>query len=219
MLAGSRGLSSTSAIRLAVRRASSSLNPRVVMAGGADAHTAGDHGLFRIVRYGVLVDGHVGAAQHGLGFLAGDALGAQVDQHDVAFGATADDAQTALGQGFSHDLCVFQHLLLVRLEFGLQRFFESHGLGGDDVHQRAALQTREDRAVDGLFVLGLHQDDATARAAQALVRGGGHHVGERYRVGVHARGDQAGVVAMSTMKMAPTSLAIFAKRSKSMRRL
>jgi hypothetical protein len=49
-----------------------------------------------------LLHGHVGAAQHGLGFLAGDALGAQVDQHDVAFGAAADDAQAALGQRLGH---------------------------------------------------------------------------------------------------------------------
>jgi hypothetical protein len=28
----------------------------------------------------------------------------------------------------------------------------------------------------GFFVLGLHQDDATAWAAQTLVGGGGHHV-------------------------------------------
>ncbi len=77
---------------------------------------------------------------------------------------------------------------------GLQRFLERHGLARDHVHQRAALQAGEDGAVHGLFVLGLHQDDAATGAAQALVGGGGDHVGEGHGVGVHARSDQAGVV-------------------------
>ena len=66
-------------------------------------------------------------------------------------------------------------------------------------------------------MLGLHQDDAAARAAQRLVRGRGDDVGVRHRVRVEAGGDQAGVVAMSTQKMAPISFATLAKRSKSMR--
>jgi hypothetical protein len=80
------------------------------------------------------------------------------------------------------------------LNSGCQRFLEGHRLGRDHVHQRAALQAGEDGAVDRLLVLGLHQDDAAARAAQALVGGGGDHVGKRHRVGVDAGGDQAGVV-------------------------
>jgi hypothetical protein len=45
-----------------------------------------------------------------------------------------------------------------------------------------------------LAISVVHQDDAATRAAQALVRGAGHHVGMRHRVGVDAGGDQAGVV-------------------------
>ena len=160
----------------------------------AQADAARDHRLFRVVRDGVLVDRDVRLAEHRLGFLAGDALGAQIHQHHVAFGAAADDAQAALLQRLGHRLGVLDHLLLVRLEPGAERFLERHRLGGDHVHQRAALQAGEDGAVDGLLVLGLHQDDAAARAAQALVRGGGDHVGVGHRVGVHAGGDQAGVV-------------------------
>src|SRR5690606_7077797 len=52
----------------------------------------------------------------------------------------------------------------------------------------------EDRGVDDLLVLCLHHDDAATRAAQRLVRGGGHEVGMRNRVGVDAAGDQACVV-------------------------
>ncbi len=90
---------------------------------------------------------------------------------------------------------VLHHLGLVGLEFGRQRFLEGHRLGGDDMHQRPALDAREDGAVDLLrHRLVVHQDDAAARAAQALVRGAGDHVGVRHRVGVHARRNQPGVV-------------------------
>ena len=160
----------------------------------ANAHAAGDEWFFGVVRNGVLVDRHVGCAQSGFGFFAGDLLGAQVHQHHMALSAAADDAQSASSQSFCHDLGVLHHLGLVVFELRLHGFFERHGFCRDDVHQRAALQTGEDGAVDRFFVFGLHQDDAAAWAAQALVGGGGHHVSMRHRVGILARGDQACVV-------------------------
>jgi hypothetical protein len=45
-----------------------------------------------------------------------------------------------LGQGLGQHAGVLDHLLLVGLELGAQRFLEGHGLAGDDVHQRAALE-------------------------------------------------------------------------------
>jgi hypothetical protein len=83
--------------------------------------------------------------------------------------------------------------LLVVLNSG-QRLLEGHRLGGDHVHQRAALHAGEDRRVDRLLVLGLHQDQAAARAAQGLVRGRGHHIGMRHRVRIEAGRHQAGEV-------------------------
>ena len=62
------------------------------------------------------------------------------------------------------------------------------------MHQRAALQTGEDGAVDGFLVLALHQNDAAARTAQAFVSRGRNHIGMWHRVGVDACGDQACVV-------------------------
>ncbi len=162
--------------------------------GRAHPDAARHHRLFRIVRDGVLVDGDMGLAQGRFGRLAGDALGAQVHQHDVAFGAAADDAQAALDQRLGEHLGVLRDLLLVGLEFGRQRFLEGHCLGGDDVLQRAALQAREDGGIDRLLVFGLHEDDAAARAAQALVRRGGDHIGEGHGVRVFARDHQAGIV-------------------------
>ena len=59
--------------------------------GAAQAHAGGDHGLFRVEGDGVFVAGEVGAAECGLGGLAGDALGAKIDQHQMAVGAAGDD--------------------------------------------------------------------------------------------------------------------------------
>ena len=71
---------------------------------------------------------------------------------------------------------------------------EADGLGGDDVFERAALQAGEDAAVDVLDELLLAQDEAAARAAQGLVRGGGHEVGVGHGAGVDAAGDEPGDV-------------------------
>ena len=79
-------------------------------------------------------------------------------------------------------------LLLIFFEFRLQRLAEAHGLGRDDMLQRAALGTRENSLVDGLGVLLLAQDQAAAGAAQRFVGGGCHHVGIGHGVRVQASG-------------------------------
>ena len=66
----------------------------------------------------------------------------------MAFGAAADDAQAALGKRLGQDDGVLRDLLLVGLELGRERLLERDRLGGDHVHQRAALDAGEDRAVD-----------------------------------------------------------------------
>ena len=54
------------------------------MSGGrADPDAAGDERRLRVVRNGVLVDRDAGLAQHRLGDLAGEILGAEVHQHQV----------------------------------------------------------------------------------------------------------------------------------------
>src|SRR3546814_12205729 len=57
-----------------------------------------DLGLFRVVGDGVFVDGDMSLAQGSFGFFAGNTLGAQINQHDVAFGTARYDAQAALDQ-------------------------------------------------------------------------------------------------------------------------
>ena len=68
---------------------------------------------------------------------------------------------------------------------------ERHRLGGDDVHQRAALAAGEDRAVDVGLELLPAEDQAAAGAAEGLVDGGRDDVRVLDRVGVLARGDEA----------------------------
>ena len=110
----------------------------------------------------------------------------------MVVGAAGNQAQAAFHHALAHGSAVVYHVLDVGLELGLQRLTEGNGLGGDDVHERAALGTREHGAVDLLgnsLVVG--EDEAAARAAKGLVAGGGYHVRIRHRAGMQARCDQA----------------------------
>jgi hypothetical protein len=53
------------------------------------------------------------ATQRGVGRLAGDTLGDQVDQHQVVVGAAGDDLVAALDEHGGHRARVGDHLLLV----------------------------------------------------------------------------------------------------------
>ncbi|ENN85865.1 hypothetical protein RHSP_17832 [Rhizobium freirei PRF 81] len=161
----------------------------------AEADARRDEGLFRVERDAVLVAGDVGTAEGGLRTLAGGVLLAQVDQHQVVVGAAGDDVDAAGNQRFGQSLGVLDDLSGVILELRLQRFAESHGLGGDDVHQRTTLETGEDRRVELLGqILFIGEDHAAARAAQRLVRGGGGNVAMRERRRMLATGNEAGDV-------------------------
>ena len=82
-------------------------------------------------------------------------------------------------------------LLLAGLELGRERVRQRDGLARDDVHERPALEAREDGAVDrGRQLLGAHHD-ARPGAAEGLVRRRRHQVGDAHRRGVHAGRDQA----------------------------
>ena len=76
-------------------------------------------------------------------------------------------------------------------ELGLHRFLEADRLGGDDVHQRAALHSGKDDFVDRLRELGLGQNHPGARPAQRLVRRRSHNVRVRHRRRMRAAGDQS----------------------------
>jgi hypothetical protein len=67
-------------------------------------------------------------------------------EHQVIVGAAADERKPALESPSASRTAFFDDLLLIGLERRRQRFLEADRLGGDDVHQRAALDAREQRA-------------------------------------------------------------------------
>ena len=121
-------------------------------------------------------------------------VGRRSTQREVHVGAAGDEAQAAFGQRLGEHGAVLHDLPLQLVELLALGDAQAHGLGGDDVHERAALHAGEDGPVDRLGVLGAAHDDAGARAGERLVRGAGDDVAVRHRVGVHAGGDEPGDV-------------------------
>ena len=80
----------------------------------------------------------------------------------------------------------------VGLEFRLHGFLQADGLGGDDVHQGAALGAGEDGGVElfGPFLLG--QDQTAAGAAERLMRRRRDDVGIGNGAHMRTAGDEAG---------------------------
>src|SRR3954451_23569098 len=95
--------------------------------------------------------------------------------------AAADDAETGAADRFRQRFRVANDLRLILLELRLQRLFERDRLRRDDVDERAALNSGEERAVEVLRVLGLAEHESGARSAQCLVRRRRHEVGVRHR--------------------------------------
>ena len=122
---------------------------------------------------------------------ARDARAAQVEQHEMIVRAARDEAEPALDKRIGQRSSILDHVFGIRPEFGLHRLTQAHGLGRDDVHERAALRAGKDGAVNPLAEFLLRQDHTAARAAQRLVRGGGDDVGIRHGAFMLAAGDQA----------------------------
>ena len=95
-----------------------------------------------------------------------------------------DDAEAEFRHFGRHGLGVFDNLGRIVLEFGLQSFSETGRLGGNDVHEGAALHSGEDGCIQFFGVFLLADDEAAAGAAQGFMRGGGDEVriGNRIRV-------------------------------------
>ena len=108
----------------------------------------------------------MGFAQGRFSQLAGNALGTQINQHDVAFSAPGDNPQTALNKRFGQHVGILDDLRGIRFELGLQGFLEGHRFTCNNMHQRAALNTREYGRVNDFFMLGFHHDDAAPGATQ-----------------------------------------------------
>ena len=162
--------------------------------GRADADAGGLERRIGVLGNGVLVDGDAGLAEGELGFGAEDAFLEDIDEHEVVVGSAGDDAEARVLQALCEDLGVGDDLRGVGAELGTQRLSEGDGLGGDDMHERAALLAGEDSLVDGGGEILAADDEAGARSAQGFVRGGGGDVRVRHRRRMDAAGDQAGDV-------------------------
>jgi hypothetical protein len=141
--------------------------------------------------------------QEVLGLLAVQLGVAQVNQDQVHIGAAGDHGDAGFGDvglgGGRRDLGALQDALLALLEFLGAGDLEGHGLGGDDVLQRAALLAGEDAELIFLAYSSLARMTA-ARTAEGLVRGGGDDVGVRHRVGCRPAATRPAKCAMSTIR-------------------
>ena len=84
--------------------------------------------------------------------------------------------------------------MLILFEVVTQCFAERHGLGGDDVDQRAALHAGKQFSVDFLRVLFLAKYQATARSAQGFVRRCRNVIAVRHWGRMKPGDDQSGYV-------------------------
>ena len=166
----------------------------------ADAQTRGDHRRARVERHGVAVDRDADLVQHVLGLLAVELRVAQVGEHQVHVGAAGEHVDAAGarvlgGQAVGQDLRAADGALLAVAELLGRGELERGRLGGDHVHQRAALLAGEDVGVELLGQLRVaRHDEAGTRAADGLVHGGADDVGERHGRRVQPRGDETGEV-------------------------
>ena len=186
--------SSTSAIKLPTSRNSATPKPRVVQAGEPSripevtAGFSGSNGMPFLLQ---VMWARPSAASATLPVRR---FGPQIDQHQMVVGAAGDDLAAARFAAFrpapwrsSTTACG------IDAELGLQRLAERHGLGGDDVHQRAALQAREHRRVDLLRqvrVVGRIMPPRGPRSVLCVVVV--TTCGVRQRARMHAAGHQPG---------------------------
>src|SRR3546814_21154345 len=84
-------------------------------------------------------------------------------------GATGNDVETAFAEGRRKDLGIVDDGAGIDLVFRRQRLAEGHGLGGDDVHQRPALETRKKSRIDLLAEVQVVRQHHAARSEERRV--------------------------------------------------
>src|SRR6476620_6280798 len=109
----------------------------------------------------------------------------------MVFGPATDEAEMITGHPISQRLRVADDLLLIRLEGRLQRFLETNGFCGDDVHPRSALDSGENIRLDVFREFFAAHDQTTARSAQSFVCGRGDKISIRERARMYSGGNQA----------------------------
>ena len=104
------------------------------------------------------------------------------------------DAQSTFLQHLGHHARIVHNLPLIHLEFLAGSLLECHCLGGNNMHQRAALNTGKNRRVQHFFKFCSGQDDPAARTAQRLVSGTGNKIGNTDWTRIYPCCDQASVM-------------------------
>ncbi len=159
-----------------------------------DADAAGHCRFLRIKRNGILVYRDPGLLQRRLGHLAGQPLGPKIHQQQMGIRPSRDQAKAEGAKLLGQRDRVQLDLALVRAELVTQGLLEGDRLGGDDVHQGAALEAGKEVLVEDRRVLLLTHDHPPPGAPKRFVRGARDKLGVRDRRGVQFRGDEAGGV-------------------------
>ena len=84
----------------------------------------------------------------------------------MVISAAGADAEAVVSEAGGNGLGVFDDLRGVFLELGLERLAEADGLGGDDVHERATLDTGKNLGIDFFGKFFFAQNDTTAWATE-----------------------------------------------------
>ena len=200
-------------------RISAGPKPRVVTAGDPDPDARGRVGWQRIERDGVLVDRDAHLVQEPLGLLAGDTRAAS--RRPASGGCPCRPRRASRPARRGSRRAPGRSRWSAAGPPGMARLqgqLEGHRLGGDDVHQRSALDAREHRLVDCR---------PEVRAGERMPPRGPRSVLWVVVVTRSACGNGLGcspaatspaMCAMSTNRTASTPWAIAAMRSKSMMR-
>src|ERR1041384_7514917 len=118
-------------------------------------------------------------------------------------GSTTDQAITIALHPFGKGFCIFDNLLLVRLEGWLQRLLETDRLCRNHMHERTALDARERLGIDFLRVFLFAHNQPAARTAQRFVRRSGYKISVLDRTRMFARDNQAGNMCNVGEKIRP----------------
>ena len=96
----------------------------------------------------------------------------------MRIGAAGDDREAGCLKRCGEGLRVLDDGARIGRKARLQRLAQRHRLGGDDMHQGAALEARKHRRIDPPGDVGIiREDHPAARPPQRLVRRGGDDMG------------------------------------------
>ena len=127
------------------------------------------------------------------GDIAGELLRPEINQHDMGVGAAGNDIEAMPNQRFREYGGIFHDLRGISFERRGQRLAKGDVLARNHMHQRTALNTRENRRVyflgDGLVV---GQDHAAAGSTQCLVGRRRHDMRMGERAWVNTSSNETG---------------------------